>query len=461
MQQTPAVHQPVSFATKSLYGIGQLGGQVFRDTPAVLLPVFMITMLGIPAWIAGLVVLFPKLWVIVCDPLMGNLSDRIEPRRGRAPLLLAGGIAASVGFAALFATSAYSSPNVAAAVLCLLFLLASTGFSAFSVPYLALAAELSEDPHERTRILVYRMVFTIAGVLLGVGVAQPLVFWMGGGEAGWRAMGLILGVTICASMVATALGFWKFRANTVTAGPISLFAQLRIAARNRPFRLLTGMQFVLTLAQACGYSVVGLVFLYPIGNIALLPAFIIVMSIASLISQPFWMKTSERYGKLAMFVFATLCWTLVTFSWFWVGSAGTATVAVPFMGAMPMEQALVLVRGFIIGIFNSGFVLLAISMLTDTINHGRENEATPADGALAGIFTATEKLAFAVGPAIGGVILSVMGLQSSTHGAIVQSEDAIRGILLLYSLIPGAFALISLLFLRNYRKSFAREARDA
>ena len=75
---------------------------------------------------------------------------------------------------------------------------------------------------------------------------------------------------------------------------------------------------------------------------------------------------------------------------------------------------------------------------------------------MAGIFTATEKLAFAVGPALGGVLLSAMGLQSSTHGAIVQSPEAIRAILLLYSLVPGGFALVSLLFLRNYRRSFGR-----
>lgn len=454
MQQTPAIRAPVPLATKILYGVGQMGGQVFRDTPAVLLPVFMITMLGIEAWVAGLVVLLPKLWVIVCDPLMGNISDRIEPRRGRAPLLLTGALAASLGFVALFFFADYATPTIAAIALCLLFLLASTGFSAFSVPYLALAAELSEDPHERTRILVYRMVFTIVGVLLGVGVAQPLVFWLGGGAAGWRGMGLILGATICASMALTAIGFWRFRASTERQGSISLIAQLRIAARNRPFRLLTGMQFVLTLAQACGYSVVGLVFIFAIGNIALLPGFIIVMSVAGLLSQPFWMATSARYGKLAMFVVATLGWTAVTLSWYLVGSAGTASVEVPLFGVLPMEQVLVLVRGVVIGFFNSGFVLLAISMLTDTINHGRKHEATPADGALAGIFTATEKLAFAVGPAIGGVILSVMGLQSSTNGAAVQSAEAIRGILLLYSLIPGAFALLSLLFLRNYRRSF-------
>lgn len=36
------------------YGVGQLGAQVFRDTPAVLLPLFMTTMLGVPEpWLAS------------------------------------------------------------------------------------------------------------------------------------------------------------------------------------------------------------------------------------------------------------------------------------------------------------------------------------------------------------------------------------------------------------------------
>lgn len=57
-----ASHPPVTPIRTSIvmrYGIGQLGAQVFRDTPAVLLPLFLTTMLGVPAWLAGLVVLGP------------------------------------------------------------------------------------------------------------------------------------------------------------------------------------------------------------------------------------------------------------------------------------------------------------------------------------------------------------------------------------------------------------------
>ena len=69
------------------FGVGQLGAQIFRDTPAVLLPLFLVTMLAVPAWLAGLVVLLPKIWLIFCDPLIGNWYDQAKSRLGRTPFL--------------------------------------------------------------------------------------------------------------------------------------------------------------------------------------------------------------------------------------------------------------------------------------------------------------------------------------------------------------------------------------
>ena len=41
------------------YGVGQTGAQIFRDTPAALLPVYLTTVLGVPAWLAGVAILVP------------------------------------------------------------------------------------------------------------------------------------------------------------------------------------------------------------------------------------------------------------------------------------------------------------------------------------------------------------------------------------------------------------------
>lgn len=243
-------HVPASVILK--YGIGQLGAQVFRDTPAVLLPLFLTTMLGVPEWIAGLVVLVPKLWLIVCDPAVGVWSDRLKERHGRTPFLVAGAILTSTGFVALFTLTKSSSPMLSAAITCGIFFLASTAFSMFSVPYLAIAAAISHDPHQRTRIMMFRMIFSTLGVLAGAGVAQPLIFALGRGEAGWRAMALVLGAICLASMLTTAMGLAKVLLIRDETSAGDLKSQLTAIGSNKPYLVLLATSFIQNIGQAAG-----------------------------------------------------------------------------------------------------------------------------------------------------------------------------------------------------------------
>lgn len=442
------------------YGAGQLGAQIFRDTPAVLLPLFMTTMLGIPAWLSGIVILIPKLWLIVCDPLVGAWSDRMKASHGRTPFLLIGGTLTSLGFIGLFTITGYSSPGIAAAAICALFFVASTAFSIFSVPYLAIASELSTDPHERTRILVYRMLFTTAGVLIGIGVAQPLVFALGGGSHGWHVMAIALGAVCLVSMTVPALTLRKVALLPGGAIPVGLLAQLRPVLANRPYMVLLATCFVQGIGQASGYTVMGFVFLYALGAIWIVPAFIIVMVIGSGISQPIWFALSRRYGKERCYVAASLIWTAVTISWFWVTPGNDVLMTLPLIGALTTQDALVLARAVVIGLVNAGFLMLALSLLTDTIDYQRRQFGAANEGILSGIFSAAEKLAFAMGPLVAGVVLTMFGFASSTGGAAAQSPHAITGILLLYSFIPAATQILSLLIFSRFRLDVADPALE-
>jgi GPH family glycoside/pentoside/hexuronide:cation symporter len=445
----PQGHVPTSIVLR--YGAGQLGAQIFRDTPAVLLPIFMTTMLGVPAWLSGIVILIPKLWVIACDPLVGAYSDRLKPLRGRAPFLLIGAILTSIGFLSLFAVTDYGSPRLAAIAICALFFVASTAFSIYSVPYLAIASELSTDPHERTRILVYRMLFTTAGVLIGVGVAQPLVFALGGGAYGWRVMAVSLGVVCFISMMVPALTLRRLALLPGGAMPTGLLEQIKPVLANRPYMVLIAACFVQGIGQASSYTVLGFVFLYALDAIWLVPAFIIVMVIGSGLSQPVWLALSRRYGKEICYVVASLLWTAVTISWFWVHPGSDVLVTLPIIGPLATQHVLVLLRAVIIGPVNAGFLLLALSLLTDTVDYQRRRFGVAHEGVFSGIFSAAEKLAFAMGPLVAGIVLSLFGFTSSTGGAGAQSPHAITGILLLYSFVPATTQILSLLIFGRFR----------
>lgn len=454
----PGKHQPINLGTLFSYGIGQTGAQIFRDTPAVLLPVFLTTILGVPAWLSGFVVLFAKLWLIFCDPLMGSLSDRFNARHGRTPFLVLGALLTGIGFVSLFSFSGFPSPYVAAATVGFAFFLASTAFSAYSVPYLAIAAELSSDPHERTRILSYRMAFSALGVTLSVGLAQPMVVHLGNDHAAWQTMSLVFGSIAALTMLITGLGLRGRRpSNSAAAMPRGRWGTaLRVAIRNRSFVLITGTHFIMQIGQACGYTVVGFVFIYAIKSINLLLPFIFIMTAGALLGQPFWMWLARRAGKKTAFLTASGSWLAVTITWLWVGPGSDALFQVPWIGVLSTQELLVLIRGFVIGVTNTGFILLITSMLTDSINHGQPAGNTADEGLLSGIFSAMEKLAFALGPVVAGIVLSIFGFQSSQSGIIDQIPGVITGIIIIYSVIPSCIVALSLLVFRQYRLEPAR-----
>ncbi|WP_237713897.1 MFS transporter [Novosphingobium sp. Rr 2-17] len=442
---------PVATSVLWRYGTGQLGAQVFRDTPAVLLPLFLTTMLGVQAWLAGLVVLIPKLWLIVCDPLVGAWSDRVRGRYGRTPFLVAGAVLTSLGFMALFTLTRSASPLLSAAITCLLFFLASTAFSMFSVPYLAIAAALSHDPHQRTRIMVYRMVFSTLGVLVAVGVAQPLIYALGGGNRGWTVMALVLGAVCLISMLVTALGLMRVPLIRDETLPGSLLSQLGAIKGNRPFLVLLTTCLIQNVGQAAGYTVIGFIYLYAIQAIWIIPFFILVMAIAGIAAQPMWLALSHRWGKERTYVVASAAWAAVTATWFFIHPATDVIATIPGVGALGTQHLLVLLRGAVIGVVNCAFVMLSLSMLTDTIDYERRRKGIANEGVFAGLFSAFEKLAFALGPVVAGLVMSAFGFVSSTGGAAAQTPHAINGIVLLYSLIPAATQVLSLLVFSRYR----------
>ncbi len=56
------------------YGIGDIGSNIFIVTSGLFLLFFLTNILGIEPALAGLVLLFPKLWDVISDPIMGGIS---------------------------------------------------------------------------------------------------------------------------------------------------------------------------------------------------------------------------------------------------------------------------------------------------------------------------------------------------------------------------------------------------
>src|SRR3954451_14935119 len=109
------------------YALGSLVTGSFGTVPGLLLLPYLTDTLGVAAGVAGLLVLAPKAWDVLVNPVAGRISDRTRgPLGARRPYLLGGGLTLSVLFALIFVAPFGSSGAGPAAYVALMFLAAAT-----------------------------------------------------------------------------------------------------------------------------------------------------------------------------------------------------------------------------------------------------------------------------------------------------------------------------------------------
>ncbi|MBB5685345.1 MFS transporter [Sphingobium boeckii] len=450
---TTAAPHRVSVPAKVGYGFGAIGGQIFRDTPALILPIYMITVLGIPAWMAGLAILIPKAWIIFCDPLVGAWSDRRSRSWGRAPFLLAGGILSGFTFVLMFSAPDFESPWASAIYMTFSFALASTAYSLFSVPYLSVAAEMSDDPAERTRILAIRVMFLAVGVAVGAGYALPVAQYFGAGWTGFNRMGTLYGA-VC--MVAMLVTFFTVRRTKMVPSDEPRGASgkedLRALWANKPFVTLATAYFIALTAQGMTYTVFGLFFVYVMKDPSQLALVNIFAALSVLVGQPVTVWLNRYLSKKTLFAVGIIGWAALCVSWAFAGPQEAAWINA-HTGIPVSETVLLALRGFLWGMFNSVYLLMALSLLTDTIAYDRDQSGISRSGLFSGVFSALEKVAFALGPAVCGLLLSAGGFIGTKSGdATPQSAAAITTLILCFCIYPAVIKLASLLIFWHYKE---------
>jgi Na+/melibiose symporter-like transporter len=135
---------------------------------------FMTDSLGIGAAIAGSLVVISRFCDGMTDPVMGLITDRTWNRWGPRPFLFAGTLLCSVSMYALF-----NPPQVVGtallAFMVFALLLFSAGHTVFRIPYLAMAAEMSNGFEERSRLTVYNVFGGSLGTLVATTLAPFLL----------------------------------------------------------------------------------------------------------------------------------------------------------------------------------------------------------------------------------------------------------------------------------------------
>ncbi len=443
----------VPFGQKLAFGFGMLANQMF---PAAL-GIFMVVLvqnLGFPTWMWGILFFLPRVFDSITDPIMGFISDNTKSVWGRRRhYVFIGALVMGVSFVLMW--QLYKADGVAYNFTYFLIwsLIFYLGLTIFSVPYVAMGYEMSDDFHERTNIMaVAQWIGQWAWVIapwFWVIMYDPAWF-KEGADVATRTLAVYVGIIFAVlAMIPAVFIKSESTVNDDTLTPLTLktiggslkqiIENFKEAFKIPAFRKLCYSTFLIynafnTVAGFTFFIVVYYLFKGDAGAAGIWPTLFGCLGALSttFLVIPIVAKMSQMLGKKKAFLVSqgiSVVGYLMLWFLFVPGKPYYFIFALPF---------------FSFGI-GSLFTLM-MSMTSDVIDIDELNTGKRREGVFGAIYWWMVKFGFAIAGLLTGAIMALVGFVPDT----VNSEESVTGLRLFFSGLPIVGTLGAMYIMRNY-----------
>lgn len=451
MNPTPLSNK-VPLGQKIAFGLGMLANQMF---PAMIgiFTIVLVEKLGFSGFLLGLTYFIPKFYDALFDLVMGYISDNTKSKWGRRrQYVLMGAIILGISFA--FMWQLYMEDGVTYNFLYFLgiSLIFYSGLTIFSIPYVAMGYEMSDDFHERTNIMATsQLIGQLAWVIapwFWVIMADKSLF--PSSEVAVRTLAIYVAIG-CAVLAAIPAFFIPSKSTlNENYSPINLkgilhsFGEikegLKASVEIKPFRKICIATFLIFNAfqTTAGFSYFIIKYYLFKGNeegFGLWPT--LFGSIGAIITTifviPIVARMSKLMGKKKAFLLSqsiSIIGYILLYLLFVPGKPYLFLFALPF---------------FSFGI-GSLFTLM-MSMTSDVIDIDELNTGKRREGSLGAIYWWMVKFGTAVAGLISGLILSLVSFQSN---APTQTDETMFWLRIFFVGIPILGTLTALWAMKDY-----------
>ena len=443
----------VPMSQKIAFGLGMLANQMF---PAAL-GIFMVVLvenLGMPSWMWGVLFFVPRIVDAFFDPIMGFVSDNTKSDWGRRrQYVFIGSIIMGIAFIIMWQLYREDSVLYNFTFFLIWSLIFHIGLSIFSVPYVAMGYEMSDDFHERTSIMaISQWIGQWAWVIapwFWVVMYDPS--WFPNADTATRTLAIWVGIIFMFLAMVPAI-FIKSKSTkfddslkpvtfkTIGGSLKEILISFKEAFSNKPFRKLCIATFLIfnafnTVAGFTFFIVVYYLFngdtaaagiwptLFGCGG-ALATTFIVIPIVA-------WI--AKKMEKKRAFL---ICQGISVFGYILLWFLFIPGKPYMFLFALPF---------FSFGI-GSLFTLM-MSMTADVCDMDELESGKRREGVFGAIYWWMVKFGFAIAGLLTGVIMSAVAFKA---GAPTQPEGAVTGLRLFFSGVPICGTLIAMWVMWNY-----------
>lgn len=433
--------QRLSFKEKISYGFGDLASVLYWQTFMLYFTYFYTDVFLIPTAAAATMFLVSRIWDGVNDPLMGIIADRTKTRWGKfrpyllwlcVPFAVAGVLTFTVPDFGMTGKLIWAYVTFIAIMML---------YTAINIPYTALLGVISADSSERTTVSSVKFLFAFSAGIIVSATLLPMVKTFGAGNAarGWQLSFMVYGAAAIIFFLITFFGT-KERVQPPKNQGSSIKKDLYELITNKPWVILLATTITFILFVAVRSSVTVHYFKYVIGTQQLsLPfmstksygfeeltsAFNTVGQISSFIGVLLVSWFAKIVGKKKAFIILFIIAIVSTASFYFLTAAQ--------LGLIFLLQ--------IAGSMTGGpLSVLLWAMYADTADYGEWKNGRRATGLIFSASTMSQKFGWAFGAFVALNLMSQVGFVANQ----AQSSDSLRGLILLFSVIPALLGLVAL-----------------
>lgn len=422
----------LSVKEKIGYSLGDTASHFVWDMVGFWLLFFYTDIYGISAAAAGTIMMIARFWDMAIDPIIGVVSDRTNTRWGKfRPYILFGAIPYAV-----LAILTFTTPNFGEVGKIIYagatYVLLMTAYAFINLPYSALGAVMSADTYERAGLNTYRFIAGFIGQFVVTGLALTLANYFGGGD---KAQGFQYTVFLFAGL-SLVFFFITFKTTKERVQPPkeqknSVKADFGNLFKNRAWVILAIVGIVSFIMFAMQNAAIAYYFKYYLGREDNVQLFNVLGTVALIVALPLSKPLAKRFGNKNVFIGSSLISGLFFMLIYLPGVTDLTTIYVfNIIAKMAYAPA----------------VPLLWTMIADSADYGEWKSGRRATGLYFSAAVFAQKAGWGIGAAIAGWILSISNFMPNVE----QTSEAITGIKLLVSVIPGILYMSCAIFMIFY-----------
>jgi GPH family glycoside/pentoside/hexuronide:cation symporter len=443
----------LDFKTKLAYGAGDLGPAITGNIATFYMMFFFTNVAGIPAGLAGSILMIGKIWDGINDPMVGMLTDKTQSRRWgrRLPWLLYGAIPFAFFFFLQWIVPQFTADkNIN--IWCLFWYYVAIGivsqafFTVVNLPYTAMTPELSQDYDERTSLNSFRFTFSIGGSILSLILAKIIFSQITDQQQHYLVLAAVCSVIAILSLYWCVYGvrdrilaFEAKRMQLPKEAEIPFFEQLKIVFSNKPFLFVIAIYLFSWLGVQITASIIPYFVINCMGmEEGDVPTVMIAVQGTALFMLFIWNYLSQKIGKNLVYFLGMSSWIIAAIGLFFL---------------QPNQVGLMYVMAVMAGVGVSTAYLIPWSMIPDVIELDELQTGQRREGIFYGFMVLLQKFGLAFGLFLVGNTLQAYGFKETVAGQSslpIQPESALLAIRIVVGPIPTVCLIVGLVLVYFY-----------